>query len=171
MTLDRISAGDEVPERVNVVIEVTRGSRARYEYDRNLGAFALVAALGEGEGWPADYGFVPSTVSQDGHPLDALVLTAEPTFPGCVVPCRPVGVLNLTDGERSDHKILAVPVAEPGTEDIREIADLPEGTVDRITAFFTAHPTVSGQEESVEGWDDAESARDVIFKAWEGFLV
>lgn len=169
-SLNDLPAGEKVPEEVNVVIEVARGSRVRYEYDLEIRAFRFVAPLESGE-WPADYGFIPSTVSEDGQPLDVLVVTAEPTFPGCVVPCRPVGVLHLTDGHRPDHKVICVPLSCRRFASVTDLAGLPDDLQDSITAFYEANPNVSGTEERVDGWDDAETAREIVFKAWEGFLI
>jgi len=170
-TLDKISAGDNVPDEVNVVIEVPRGKRLRYEYDPSLNTFRLAAILDPYYAWPTDYGFVPSTVSQDGQPLDALVMTEEPTFPDCVVTVRPVGVLNLTDGERLDHKILTIPVTNPRLTKILDLEDVPQGARDKIEAFFHANPDLSGTHEEITGWEDAKAAKDLVFKAWEGFLL
>jgi inorganic pyrophosphatase len=169
-TLIDLPAGPKVPEELNVVVEVPKGSRVRYEYDRGIGAFRFIAPLRSG-GWPADYGFIPSTISEDGHPIDVLLLTEEPNFPGCVVPARPVGVLHLTDGRRPDHKVICVPLAEGKYSEVRDLGDLPEGCRDGIDRFYAENPLVSGTEETVDGWEDAEAARDVVFKAWEGFLL
>ena len=170
-SLNDISAGRTVPDDVNVVVEVPRGRQVRYEYDLPSSAFRFVAPLASGTTWPADYGFIPSTISEDGYPIDALVLCEEPTFPGCVIPCRPVAVLHLTDGNRPDHKVVCVPLTSRKYAKVLDIGDLPDGFVDDINRFYAANPMVSGTEESVEGWENAEAARDVIFKAWEGFLL
>lgn len=171
LSLHQIPAGAKVPDSVNAVIETPMNSRSRYRYDEELGVFRIVAHLSPGTAYPADYGFVPSTVAQDGRPLDIFVLTDEPTFPGCVVDCRPVGVLDLED-ERGqvDHKVLAVPLHNPRYQAMQCLADLPAGVTDRIRAFFLANPLVSGKKEDVAGWADRERAGKLVFLAWEGFL-
>jgi len=169
--LHQIPAGEEVPSRIDAVIESPRGSRVRYAYDPEIGAFRYFEVLPEDQGYPAAYGFIPSTMDLDGEPLDILVLSAESTFPGCVVSCRPIGVLVLSDGNTPDHKILAVPLRGDQFENVEDLGELPEGTTDELATFFSAHPTLSGFEQEVVGWKGPEAARDVIFRAWEGFLV
>jgi inorganic pyrophosphatase len=152
------------------VIESPKGSRIRYAYDSGIGAFRFFKEVSGDRGYPAAYGFVPSTMSTDGEPLDILVLSSEPTFPGCVISCRPVGVLVLTDGEKPDHKILAIPLRGGGDHgDVEDLDGLPDTVKDELAEFFASHPNLSGFEQNVVGWEDADSARDVVFNAWEGF--
>ncbi|MHC4472141.1 MAG: inorganic diphosphatase [Planctomycetota bacterium] len=171
MKINKIPAGLDVPRRIDAVIESPRGSRIRYAYDAEIDAFRFFAELEGDQGYPAAYGFVPSTMSLDGEPLDVLILSSEPTFTGCVVSCRPVAVLVLTDGNRPDHKILAIPTRSVRYADVEDFDDLPEGIADELAEFFSAHPNLSGFEQEVVGWEGADSARDVVFKAWEGFLI
>ena len=170
MSLVRIAAGERVPERFNVVVETPMNSRDRYEYDDRMAAFRLVARLVPGDRYPADYGFIPSTMSEDGFPLDVFILTGGPAFPGCVVECRPVAVLNLSDGSRPDHKILAVRVDDEEYAQVTDLENIPAGIVDRIGALFRTNPLVSGSRQQILGWENAEAAKRVVFLAWEGFL-
>jgi len=169
--LHKLPAGEKVPDILNAVIEVHRGCRVRYMWDMELEAFRLLTVLERGGEWPADYGFVPSTVSQDGYPLDIIVMAEEPTFPGAIITCRPVAMLNLTYRGLVDHKILAVPLTNPRYDDVKDLEDLPAGTTELLTGFFAANPNLTGEPESVEGWENAETARDVTFKAWQAFLI
>jgi len=170
--LHKIPAGENVPDLLNAIIQVPRGRRLQFVYDAGLGAFRLRGALDPGHAYPADFGFIPSTVAEDGHPLDVLVLTEEPTFTGCIVTCRPIGVLRLTDGVRPDYKVLAVPVTNRVYDAMRDLKDVPNEVLESISAFFVAHPTLSdGHKQEVRDWADADQARDVIFRAWEGFLL
>ncbi len=171
MSLIRIPAGEKVPDRINAVVETPLRSRGRYEYDERYGAFRLVARLAGGTAYPADYGFIPSTMAEDGYPLDVFIVADEPTFPGCVVECRPVAVLHLSDGTRPDHKILAVPVDSESCRDFHDLTDVPAALIDGISALFGVNPRISGAPEQIVGWEGAEAARRVIFLAWEGFLV
>ena len=98
------------------------------------------------------------------------VLTEVPTFPGCVLDCRPLGVLHLTEGGRQDHKILAVAVDGGKFGNAGDLDGLPDGLLDEISSFFADHPLLTGTKTDVQGWGDATEARDVIFRAWEGFL-
>ena len=166
-----IPAGAKVPDEINAVIETPRGSRVRYSFESEIRAFRLETSVSGDEGYPADYGFVPSTISQDGYPLDIFVLCREPTFPGCVVECRPVGVLHLTDGHLPDSKILAVPIVDRRLADIRDLDDVPQETRDGIHRFFEEHRLLSGRDQDVTGWAGVAEAKDVVFKAWEGFLL
>ena len=170
MSLLRLPAGERVPDRLNAVVETPMHSRARYEYDLRLSAFRLVAQLSPGISYPLDYGFIPSTMSTDGFPLDVFLLGDEPTFPGCVIECRPVAVLNLSDGHRPDHKILAVPIHNDRLAGIADLPDVPSPILDRISEFLRANPMLSGAHEIVGDWEGAEAAKHVVFLAWEGFL-
>lgn len=168
--LHRIPAGGHVPDRVNAVIETPMGCRVRYEYDLDLEAFRLVTCLTPGAAYPADYGFIPSTTSPDGEPIDVFVLTDEASFPGCLIECRPVAVLRLTVGDVPDDKILAVPTSDSTFGHIRDLPDVPADVATRIHAFFRANPLLSGTRREVGEWEDAAAARKTIFLAWEGFL-
>jgi inorganic pyrophosphatase len=170
MSLLRLPAGERVPDRLNAVVETPMHSRGRYEYDLRLSAFRLVARLAPGITYPLDYGFIPSTMSVDGFPLDVFLLVEEPTFPGCVIECRPVAVLNLTDGRRPDHKILAVPFHNEKFAGIQDLPDVPPHLLESVAAFLRANPLLSGAREEVGAWEGVEAAKQVIFLAWEGFL-
>lgn len=169
--LHKLPAGEEVPERIYAVVETPKGSMVRYAFHRKLAALHMFAHVRGPHGYPADYGFVPSTMAQDGQLLDIFVLCEEPTFPGCIIECRPVGVLHLSDGSLEDSKILAVPCVYDRFNEFTDLKDLPEGTRETLEGFFSLNPHLAGREESVAGWGDAKEAKDVVFKAWEGFLV
>src|ERR1700733_10670301 len=105
--------GDRAPEEINVVVEIPEGSRNKYEYDKALDIFRLDRALHSPVYYPGDYGFVPRTLAFDDDSLDVLILVSEPTFSGCLVVARPIGILSMTDDGKSDDKVLAVPGGEP----------------------------------------------------------
>ena len=105
-------------------IEIPRGSRNKYEYDEGTGRFLLDRVLYSSVHYPTDYGFIPETLAEDGDSLDVLVLVQEPTFPGCLIPARPLGGLDMHDEKGSDFKVLAVPVGDPRYAHVRTLADL-----------------------------------------------
>src|SRR5437667_1613144 len=120
----RLGSGSRPPS-VDVLVEIPRGSRQKYELDAKSGHIRLDRVLFSSVHYPADYGFVMDTQAGDGDPLDALVVVEEPTFPGCVVPARPIGTLLMTDKKGKDEKILAVPVGDPRFDEIHKLGDLP----------------------------------------------
>ncbi len=148
---------------VNVIIEIPRGSRNKYEMDHESGAIWLDRMLFTATQYPADYGFVPETLAEDGDPLDVLVLLDEPTFPGCHIHVRPVGVFWMTDEAGPDAKVLCVPATDPRSRRIHDLDDLPEFLLAEIEHFFQVYKDVE-PEKSVEtrGWEGAEAARAAV---------
>ena len=120
----------------DVLIEIPRGSRNKYEVDHDTGRIRLDRTLFTATQYPADYGFVPDTLSEDGDPLDALVLVLEPTFPGCLIRSRPIGMFRMTDEKGPDDKILCVPAGDPRQEHLRDLGDVPEFDRLEIEHFF-----------------------------------
>ena len=110
----------------DVVIEIPRGSRNKYEVDHDSGLIRLDRTLFTATQYPADYGFMPDTLGEDGDPLDALVLVQEPTFPGCLIRSRPIGMFRMTDEKGGDDKVICVPAGDPRQEHLRELEDMPE---------------------------------------------
>src|SRR5579872_3139231 len=126
-------------DEIEVVIEIPQGSRNKYEYDHEQHVIRLDRVLYSSVHYPADYGFMPGTLSKDGDPLDVLVLVFDPTFPGCRVPVRPVGVLHMVDDKGEDEKILAVPTVDPRFGYVHDIADLDEHWLKEIENFFATY--------------------------------
>ena len=152
---------------LHVVIETPKGSKAKLRYDAGLGVFMLSRALVLGVVYPHDWGFVPSTEAEDGDPLDAMVLSDCGTYPGVVIPSKPIGVVRLSqkgdDGARQrNDRIIAVPVEDAR---FRDIVDLSERTRHELEDFFLLATRRTPKEAKVEGWDDAESARKTIREA------
>ena len=152
---------------IEVVVEIPQGSRNKYEYDEKTGRFRLDRVLFASVHYPAEYGFVPDTRAPDGDPLDALVLSYEPTFPGCLIPARPIGVLDMTDEKGLDSKILAVPVGDPRFDLINDLRDLAPHWLAEIENFFATYKTLEGTTTDVRGWRDARAAWEVIASCWE----
>jgi inorganic pyrophosphatase len=164
-----LPAGDNVPEEINVVVEIPYGSRNKYEYDKNLNMFRLDRALHSPIYYPGDYGFMPQTLAEDGDPLDVLILVQEPTFPGCLVVARPIGLLKMIDQGDPDDKILAVPVGEPAYNEIHTTSQLFPHTLRLIQHFFETYKQLEGKETSTQGWADAAAARRSVLESLERF--
>lgn len=148
---------------VYVYVEIPKGSHSKYEYDEDLGAIKLDRALYSAVHYPTEYGFVPSTRSQDGELLDAMVLIDDSTFPGCVIETRLIGVLTIRHGSGTpEYKLLSVPVHEPRFAEYYDIADIPEHVLKEIEHFFDVFKELEGKDLSVEGWEGAERARQAL---------
>lgn len=147
---------------IEAMIEIPRGARNKYEYDDKRGVFRLDRVLYSSVHYPTDYGFVPETLAEDGDHLDILVIVEEPTFPGCHIQVRPLGVLNMIDVNGEDQKILAVPVGDPRFERINDISDISPHWLREIENFFDTYKTLENVITVVRGWDDAEQAMRVI---------
>ena len=147
----------------DVLIEIPRGSRNKYEVDHESGLIRLDRTLFTATQYPADYGFVPDTLAEDGDPLDVLVLLDEPTFPGCHISVRPVGVFWMSDEAGPDAKILCVPAHDPRAKGYTDLADLPEFLLAEIEHFFAVYKDVE-PDKSVEtrGWEGAEAAARAV---------
>ena len=124
------------PGVVNVLIEIAGGSKNKYEFDKDLQAFALDRVLFASVQYPFDYGFIPNTLADDGDPLDGIVIMDEPTFPGCVIAARPIGYLEMVDGGDRDEKILCVPVSDPRYAHVKDLSDIPQHLSRRNRRIF-----------------------------------
>jgi len=153
---------------IEAVIEITRGSRNKYEIDEETGAIRLDRVLFSSVHYPTDYGFIPDTRADDGDHLDVLVIVEEPTFPGCRMEVRPVGVLKMRDEAGEDFKVIAVPVADPRFEGVDDLGDLREHWLREIENFFSTYKNlepnkivdISGWGDRNEAWRAIESARE-----------
>ena len=151
---------------IEAVIEIPKGSRNKYEIDHETGAVWLDRMLFTATQYPADYGFVPHTLAADGDPLDVLVLLDEPTFPGCHIHVRPVGVFRMSDENGDDDKILSVPSTDPRWERLRDLDDLPVHLTEEISHFFAVYKELEpGKATNVHGWRGAEEAEMVVRQA------
>ena len=147
---------------VEVVVEIPSGSRNKYEYDHERRRFVLDRVLYSSVHYPADYGFIDGSLADDGDPLDVLVLIAEPTFPGCVVRARPVGVLDMADEKGHDYKILAVAHDDPRWESTSELEDLSPHRLREIENFFQTYKTLENRPTEVNGWLGVDDAWRII---------
>ena len=150
----------------DVVIEIPKGSRNKYEVDHETGRVYLDRVLFTSFVYPTDYGFFENTLGDDGDPLDALVLLEYPLFPGVGVKVRPVGVLNMSDEAGGDAKVIAVPYKDPRWQHIQDVNDIPEQTRKEIEHFFARYKDLEpGKFVNIEGWGDAEEADSLVQKA------
>lgn len=147
---------------IEAVIEIPAGARNKYEYNPERGIFRLDRVLYSSVHYPTDYGFIPNTLAEDGDHLDVLVIVEEPTFPGCHIPARPIGVLNMVDVNGEDQKILAVPQGDPRYAEVLDIDDLSPHWLREIENFFATYKTLEGVETTMQGWGHAERALQVI---------
>jgi inorganic pyrophosphatase len=144
---------------IHVVIEIPRGSRNKYEIDHDTGRVFLDRRLFSATVYPADYGFIPDTLGEDGDPLDALVLLEDPTFPGIWVEARPVGLMWMQDEAGPDAKILCVPPTEPRWESTHDLADLPSSLLAEIENFFDMYKILEpGKSSTTQGFEGRDAA-------------
>jgi inorganic pyrophosphatase len=155
------------PDLIEVVVEIPRGSRNKYEFDKERGVVILDRVLYSSVHYPTDYGFISGTLALDGDALDALVVVNEPTFPGCHILARPIGVLSMRDERGPDQKILAVPVGDPRFAEIRDLKDIEHHWLLEIENFFQTYKALEPKWTEVVGWQDGEAARRVIRQARE----
>ncbi len=147
---------------VEVTVEIPSGSRNKYEYDHQRRRYVLDRVLFSSVHYPCDYGFLEGSLADDGDPLDVLVLISEPTFPGCVVRARPVGVLDMTDDKGHDYKILAVAHDDPRYEQATALEDVSPHLLREIENFFSIYKELEGRETEVRGWLAADDAWRII---------
>lgn len=169
-----IPAGDNLPEEINVVVDIPKGCANKYEYDEEEGCFKLDRVNYSPLFYPCDYGFVPQTHSEDGDALDVILLTTYPTFPGCVIKARPVGLLLMKDEAGIDNKIIAVPVekVDPRFKEIQDIDNLGEHIKKEIKVFFEDCKKLEPEKYKyvkVEGFEKKEKAMEIIKKAIEAY--
>jgi inorganic pyrophosphatase len=148
---------------IEVMIEIPKGSRNKYEFDHERNVMRLDRRLFTATVYPADYGFIPDTLAEDGDPLDVLVLTSEPTFPGCYIKVRPLGVFWMRDEKGPDAKVISVIAGDPDYENVREIGDLPRHLLEEIEHFFNVYKDLEpGKSTHTAGFEGSGPARQVI---------
>lgn len=166
----RLPIGPNVPSLVNAVIEIPRDSVNKYEYDKELHVFRLDRTLFSPVHYPGDYGFIPCTLGLDGDPLDVLVLVEAPSFPGCLMEVRPIGVLRMVDQGRSDEKILAVAESDPIYREIQNCTQVSPHKLREIEHFFAIYKSLEGKETEIKGWAGVEAARQIISEGQRRFV-
>ena len=150
------------PDSFWALIEISKGSKNKYELDKETGRLKLDRVLFTSTHYPQNYGFIPLTYADDFDPLDVLVLCSEPILPMSFVECIPIGVLNMVDNGLNDEKIIAVPKSDPFYSPLRDIEDLPKHVMDEIKHFFQVYKTLEGKNTSVEVFQGSTKAKEII---------
>ncbi len=159
------------PEDFYAVIEISKGDKNKYELDKETGLLKLDRVLFTSTHYPANYGFIPRTFADDGDPLDVLVLCSETILPLTLVECKPIGMLNMIDGDSRDEKIIAVPFNDPNYNCYNDIKDLPKHVFEEIRHFFSVYKSLeNGKETSVAEVSGAKKAKDTIKKCIECYI-
>src|SRR5690348_5809406 len=165
-----LPVGDRSPEVFRAVIEIPKDGTQKFEYDKNLHVFRLDRNLHSPVHYPGDYGFIPQTLSLDGDPLDVLVLVDEPTFTGCLVEVRPVGLLEMVDQGQKDEKILGVVSNNPRFAEIKDYSEVWSHMLLEISHFFATYKDLEGKRAIVRGWEGAAQACKVIDECHQRFV-
>lgn len=148
----------------DVLIEIPKGSRNKYEYDFTLHKIRFDRLLFSSMMYPADYGFIPETLALDGDPLDVLVLGTEPTFPMCVMEVKPIGVFHMADEKGNDEKVICVPVSDPNWNSLNDLSDLNPHQIKEIEHFFQVYKDLEKKKVDVGGWGNSEEAIEIYHK-------
>ena len=170
MKLYDLDPGPDSPEVVRMIVEIPKGSTNKYEYDGDLEMFRLDRALYSPMHYPGDYGFIPGTLAEDNDPLDVLVLVNDPSFTGCLIEVRPVGVLNMVDDKEGDQKVLAVPTKNPRYDQIHTMDQIFSHVKREIEHFFTIYKELEGKVTKMQGWGGPREARKAISDCRERYL-
>ena len=148
-----------------MVVEVPKGSRNKYEMDHETGAIVLDRMLFTATRYPADYGFIPDTLADDGDPLDALALVSEPTFPGCRIHIRPIGLFVMVDEGQDDHKVLGVPEGDPVWAQARDLDEVPVHLLRELAPFFSVYKDLEDAKTDTKGWRPAAEVGPILERA------
>ncbi len=154
---------------IDVMVEIPKGSRNKYEYDHKTGHIRLDRMLFSSVQYPGDYGFITDTLAEDGDPLDAIVLIWEPTFPGCMIECSPIGLFKMQDEKGIDDKILCVPLHDPMWNELKNIDEVPPHLLIEIEHFFKIYKELEKKKTGIDGWYDHDRAVKAIEEARERF--
>ena len=156
-------------DKLNVIIEIPKGSQNKFELDKEFGVIKLDRVLFSPMYYPGDYGFIPQTLGEDGDPLDALVLVTYPTYPGVLIESRPIGVLKMIDKGEPDDKILCVPCDDPRFNDFKDLSSVAKPILNEIAHFFEAYKYLEGKKVEIKGWEGAKKANEIVAQCVERF--
>ena len=156
-------------DEFNVIIEINKGSKNKYEIDKETGLIKLDRVMHTSQDMPFDYGFVPQTLWEDGDPLDVVLLTTYPLLPNILVKVRPVGMMDMVDDGESDVKIIAVPVKDPRFDDIKDLKDINKHTLKEMEHYFTTYKKLQNKEVLIKGFYDTLKAKEAYDKAVEAY--
>lgn len=161
----KIPSGPDLPNVVHTIVEIPKGRRCKFEVDKETGLFKLDRYLYSSAMYPGDYGFIPQTLAEDGDPLDVLVMVNEPTFCGCLIEARPLGLFKMTDKGFNDFKVLAVPAGDPIFAEYDDLWRVPPHFLREVEHFFATYKQLEGTVVKTLGWDGAAAARDEIMSS------
>lgn len=164
MRFEEIGLGNAAPTVVNSVVEIPKGSSNKYEVDSETGLVKLDRVLYSPFYYPWDYGYILGTMYGDGDPLDVLILSSHPTFPGCIVEARPIGILGMRDEKGRDDKVIAACHRDPRFADVNELEDIAEHIRKEIYHFFEVYKDLEEKQVEVLGWESASTARELIMQ-------
>jgi len=164
-----VSAGANPPDLIHVVVESPKASRNKYEYSKDVAHIALDRVLYSPLHFPGDYGFIPQTYFEDGDPLDVLVMTNNPTFPGCIIQARPIGMFRMIDKGELDYKILAVPANDPSFNEYWDVSNVPQHFPREMGHFFMVYKELEGMQVTNEGWANVAEAKETIRASMERY--
>lgn len=157
-----VSPGPKVPSVINAIIEIPKGRRSKFEVDKATGLLKLDRYLFSSSHYPGDYGFIPQTLAEDGDPLDVIVMVNEPTFPGCLIEARPLGLFRMTDKGDNDFKVLAVPSNDPIFAEYDDLWRVPPHFLREVEHFFKTYKDLEGAKVETMGWDQSDAAHREI---------
>jgi inorganic pyrophosphatase len=158
-------------DKINVIVEINKGSKNKYEVDKETGLIALDRVAHTAQDFPFDYGFVPQTYWEDNDPLDVVILTTYPLLPGILVKVRPVAIMEMIDSGEGDSKIIAVPTDDPRWDDVKDLKDINPHTVKEIEHFYSTYKKLQNKEVQVLGFKNKEEAETVFTKGVENYKV
>jgi inorganic pyrophosphatase len=155
---------------IEVLVEIPKGSRNKYEFDIKRNCIVFDRMLFSSVHYPSDYGYIPETLSLDGDPLDVLVLVYEPTFPGCLIEARPIGLFIMDDEKGRDEKVLCVPISDPLWNHVYKLDQVPPHLLDEIEHFFSIYKDLEQKKVTIYGWEDDEYALNIIDESRKRYL-
>jgi inorganic pyrophosphatase len=157
-----ISPGKKAPDKINIIVEIPKGSQNKYEYDVKNKIFKLSRILLSSVYYPGNYGFIPQTIAKDNDPLDVLVLISNPTQVGTLLEAKPIGVLRVIDRGKEDNKILCVANGDAKLKRIKSIREIEKHTLEEIEHFFFVYKQLERKKVKILGWKDARDAKKII---------
>lgn len=164
-----VSAGENTPEHVNAIIEIPKGSRAKYELDKESGMLKLDRVLYSSVYYPHNYGFIPQSYGDDNDPLDILVLSQIDVQPLCLVPAKVIGVMQMIDNGEADDKVIAIAENDMSVTHIQDIGDLPEHFIRELRSFFEDYKKLENKEVIVEEFQSKEKALEIVKKSFDDY--
>ncbi|HRX83733.1 MAG TPA: inorganic diphosphatase [Phycisphaerae bacterium] len=164
-----IPAGTGIPKVVNAIIEIPKGRRSKFEVDKNTGLMKLDRYLFSSSHYPGDYGFIPQSLAEDNDPLDVLVMVNEPTFSGCLIEARIVGLFKMNDRGVHDYKVLGVPNSDPLFAEFQQLEDVPPHFLREVEHFFSTYKQLEGAHTESYGWSGRDEAVAEVKAAIERF--